>query len=76
MIEALEIEDPTRTCIPWPKVAWLQERVEFSPGLNILFAPNGSGKSTVLTTIACCVVSKGIDRWSLKPLCGSSIRAC
>lgn len=60
MIRELAITDAARTCIPWwDKVAWLKgrERIEFKPGLNLVYGPNGSGKSTLFTAIArmlCC----------------------
>lgn len=60
MIRNLKVVDPTQAVCPWwDQVDWLKglERLEFKPGLNLLFGPNGSGKSTVLQTIAkllCC----------------------
>ena len=60
MIYRLKVNDPTNAvCHWWNDVEWLKGRseIEFGPGLNILFGGNGSGKSTVLATIAkllCC----------------------
>lgn len=54
-LQRLEILDPTDTTVDW----WSSSlglksvsAVNFVPGLNVLFAPNGYGKSTVLHTIA------------------------
>jgi predicted ATPase len=55
MIRSLNITDPARVCLPWwSDVEMLQgqERIEFKPGLNILWGPNGSGKSTILKAMA------------------------
>ena len=55
MISAIIVKDPSNTPIKWwNDVEWLKGRkkIEFKPGLNILFGPNGSGKSTVLSAIA------------------------
>lgn len=60
MIRELTITDPSNTCMPWwPKVEWLkgQTRIEFKPGLNAIYGPNGTGKSTVIQAMArtlCC----------------------
>jgi len=55
MIEALHIKD--RKDMPvewWHKVKRLQRRkvFRFKPGINILWGPNGSGKTTILRAIA------------------------
>lgn len=55
MISEVIIQDVNRACVPHaPKVPFLRtiSRVEFRPGLNILWGPNGSGKSTLLSAIA------------------------
>jgi energy-coupling factor transporter ATP-binding protein EcfA2 len=55
MIYELCIDDPKHTPVPhWHKVKFLkgQDRIEFKPGLNIIYGPNGSGKSTLLTGLA------------------------
>ena len=55
MIHSLVVRDPNNTPVAhWNKVAFLKgiEKIEFKPGLNILYAPNGSGKSTVISAIA------------------------
>lgn len=60
MIRSVEVRDSSLACVSWwNSVPWLKDtaRLEFEPGLNILFGPNGSGKSTVLTLMAralCC----------------------
>lgn len=55
MISELVIEDLNRSCVLHAKdVPFLQSlpRLEFKPGLNILWAANGAGKSTVLKALA------------------------
>lgn len=55
MIRSFEIKLPDQTHIPWiPKVPALAKarRFEFTPGLNILWGRNGTGKSTIIKAIA------------------------
>lgn len=55
MIKELRVTDPSAACTPWWKeVEGLKgrDRIEFEPGLNIIWGPNGSGKSTVITALA------------------------
>lgn len=55
MIYGLEVSDPARSIVPWWRdVSFLQgkKRVDFNPGLTLIFGPNGSGKSTLLLAIA------------------------
>lgn len=54
MIRSFKLVDPTKPIVtPWIKnVPVLQERVEFKPGLNVLWGRNGSGKSTLLEALA------------------------
>lgn len=55
MISSVKVVNPENASVQWwPKVEWLRgkERIEFKPGLNIVWGPNGSGKSTLLLTIA------------------------
>ena len=54
-IHCLEIVEPAAVPIEhWTKVASLRElkRLDFVSGLNVLFAPNGYGKSTILNLLA------------------------
>jgi predicted ATPase len=54
-IYALEVKDPKRAIVPhWGKVPWLAkaDKIEFKPGVNIVFGPNGSGKSTLIQALA------------------------
>jgi hypothetical protein len=55
MITELQIVDPKRACVPWWGNVEALKRlssIPFTPGLNILWGPNGCGKSTILLTIA------------------------
>jgi len=55
MIRALLIKDPADTPVNWwPNVKALEgiAKIDFKPGLNILWGPNGSGKSSVLKALA------------------------
>lgn len=60
MIRSLVVVDPARACIEWwPKVAAFvgTERFDFGPGLNVVWGPNASGKTTLLRAMArmlCC----------------------
>lgn len=60
MITELQITNPTRAAVSWWKdVPALRDlkTISFKPGLNILWARNGVGKSTVLqviTNLFCC----------------------
>jgi predicted ATPase len=54
-IHSLEVIDPERACVHhWKEVPWLAkpQKIEFKPGVNIIFGPNGSGKSTLIKAIA------------------------
>lgn len=53
MIKSIKIKDKDNTAVSWlPKIDGFKESFEFTPGLNILFGLNGSGKSSLLTLIA------------------------
>jgi predicted ATPase len=55
MIHSFDIKDPAKTHIPWlAKVPALAKprTFEFGPGLNVLWGPNGSGKTTVVKALA------------------------
>lgn len=54
-IARLEITDPMDTTVKWWSEAHGLKsvtRIDFRQGLNVLFAPNGYGKSTILEVIA------------------------
>lgn len=54
-IVRLDILDPTDTTIEWWSSTYGLKgvsHVDFTPGLNVLFAPNGYGKSTILKGLA------------------------
>jgi len=55
VISELRVVDKDKTCIKWwTKVEAFKRRTvfKFKPGLNILWAPNGHGKTTLLLAIA------------------------
>lgn len=55
MIRTLHIKDVEDTPVGWwPSVEALKglAKIDFKPGLNILWGPNGSGKSTILKALA------------------------
>lgn len=55
MISALHIDDATRTPIKWwPDVDALKRRKKFTfkPGINVIWGPNGIGKSTIIKAMA------------------------
>ena len=60
MIHRVEFRDLEQSCVPWAKdIAWFKGKksIEFKPGLNLIYGPNGTGKSTLLSIIArmlCC----------------------
>lgn len=67
MIRALTVTNPKRTVIPWwGDVAFLKrkKRIEFPPGITLLFGPNGSGKSTIIATLAktMCAWQGGVSK--------------
>lgn len=54
-IHRLEIVDADKVPVPhWTSVTTLRglRHLDFVPGLNVLFAPNGYGKSTILSLLA------------------------
>lgn len=55
MIKELRITDPKDTYVKWwPKVKNLKTRrvFKFKPGLNILWSPNGTGKTSILRQLS------------------------
>lgn len=55
MIHSLIVRNPDNTPVfHWNKVPFLKgvEKIEFKPGMNILFGKNGSGKSTLISALA------------------------
>lgn len=55
MITALEINNPADSGVPWWKdCKHLPQsgKLEFGPGINVLFGANGSGKSAILQALA------------------------
>lgn len=78
MIHGIRVNntDPKQTVCPWwHEVPWLKGKTEIplGPGLNVIFGRNGSGKSTVLSTIAkllCCETGDRqlIGQWTTRDL--------
>lgn len=67
MIRALTVTNPKQTVIPWwGDVPFLKrkKRIEFPPGITLLFGPNGSGKSTIIATLAktLCAWQGGVSK--------------
>jgi predicted ATPase len=55
MIKALYIKDPDNGPVKWwPDVEALSKRevIHFEPGINLIWGPNGVGKSTLLSALA------------------------
>ena len=55
MIHSIQVHDVSKSAVKWwGDVPYLKglDKIEFAPGLNVIYGPNGSGKSTMLKLIA------------------------
>ena len=53
MIRSVKIHDPSKTVIDWlPKIKNFPTEFKFSPGLNVIWGKNGSGKSSLIRLLA------------------------